>query len=167
MTSEAGRSSLDTPKRRRRIEFLVIAVCILMPIVWYSWRFLTSENFGKPLGRDRVAHSQGFFLVYPSGREVSVSLSVDNSINGYPGTLVSTCYSVMIYVEERGSDVPAGPSDGRPVKFQNQPAYECIPLVPGDWERLPCSATILSFPIMDLGIISSARRGGIAVRRRP
>jgi hypothetical protein len=141
-------SSIDASKRRRRIEFLVIAVCVLLvPIICISWLFITSENFGKPLGRDlpdeppveanRVVHPQGFSLVYPPNWDVSVSDVVDNSINGYPRSLLPRRHSGVIYVERIEKKMPGGLSDRRLIKFQGRTAYEQISLERGDWERPP------------------------------
>jgi hypothetical protein len=98
------------PERRWFIE-AVVCIAILVPAgAFFLYPIVTSENFGKPLGRavpteppdeaNRVHHPQGFSLIYPPNWEVRAEDSP--IIHGYPRSLLPTRASAVIAASRSG-----------------------------------------------------------------
>jgi hypothetical protein len=150
---------IDKPKtsfcpKRRWVVQAVVCIAILVPV----WAFLffpivTSENFGKPLGRavpteppdeaNRVHHPQGFSLVFPPNWEIRAEDSP--IIHGYPRSLIPSRASTVIAASKSGRVEPPDMTDFHPTSFQGQLAYERMSYRPGTWDDPPQFTYIMFF----------------------
>jgi hypothetical protein len=133
------------PKRRRLVEALVVVGITGSFGLFLGWPIVTSENFGKPLGRaipsappdetNRVVHSQGFSIVLPPNWEPQIigarSVSMPWEIYALPRQLIPARGSGGISVIKYDRGEPFDVSGYQSTLFQGMPAHERISTQPG------------------------------------
>ena len=123
------------PKWRWTRYVLTYLAAALFGWVVALYPFVTSENFGKPLGRDipierpdearRIQNPEGFSMVFPPAWEVYSSQDSELAIiSGYPRSLIPRRHGVMLMAFRSCREEPFDLANLRPATFQERPAYE-------------------------------------------
>ena len=123
---------------------LAIALGINLALILFClWPIITSENFGKPQGKDiptglpneanRVRSQAGYSIAMPANWEARSIYFEDEDwaeVSAYPRSVIPSRFSATMSACRLSRNRPIELKDYRLTEFQGRPAYEAATLRP-------------------------------------